>query len=82
MRARRIGGTAASQRDRRPAMERFHRDGGAPVVGSWKHQCYCGSITARPYRGQWWCAGCGRIKTPLTDVMGDCGCRLCVALAR
>lgn len=60
-------------------MEHFLRKAWPAVAGSWKHQCRCGDVRGRYWRGAWWCATCGRIKWPIdgTDGRGKCGCHLC-----
>ncbi len=59
-RPRRIGGRDACWLRRLPALQRFRKQAGPVVRGSFRDQCFCGSMEARQYRGAFWCDRCGR----------------------
>lgn len=73
---RRLGGRNATWAKRLPVLRAFRAAPGDVVEAGWMHQCFCGGVTAKRWRGAWWCIQCGRERTPL--IVGVCGCQLCL----
>lgn len=59
---RRIGGKDSSEAERKPALLKMRASNGELRILTWTHQCRCGSVSAKRYRGAWWCWTCGREK--------------------
>jgi hypothetical protein len=63
-RPRRIGGRTASQKEREQGnlWRTFLAAAGQTFIGTWRDQCFCGSVIGKFWRGAFWCVRCGREK--------------------